>query len=359
MAATEKRILIYRLGSLGDTIMALPVFHQIRMSYPNAKITLLTNQPVADKAAPLESVLGKDYFFDTVLAYPVGTRNGALLLNLIKQIRALKIDTIIYLAGVRTYPTILKTKLVVLRDWFFFKAAGIRNMIGFPALPEDFFLIPDRLTGELEWEAKRLARRVKVLGSIALDDDRYWDLNLSPQENTEAALKLSTLNLSEQLIVASTGTKNEVNHWEEHNWLNLFKQLGKELTGCQLVMIGGPDEFEQAEKCIAAWGSKALNLCGQTSPRVSGAIIKFAQVFIGHDSGPMHLAAAVGKPCVAIFSARHLPRQWYPRGDLHTVIYHQTDCAGCGLDVCVIQKKKCILSIAPDEVKTAVMKILN
>nr|WP_294941970.1 glycosyltransferase family 9 protein [uncultured Mucilaginibacter sp.] len=357
--AAKKKILIYRLGSLGDTVMALPVFHQIRQAYPNADITLLTNNPVVSKAAPLTSVLGEGYFFDRVLAYPVGTRNALVLLKLLNQIRALQIDTLIYLAGVRTLRTLFKTKLVVFRDWCFFKCAGVKNTIGFPVILPDFELSADPATGNLEWEAKRLARRAKALGIINLDDDRYWDLKFTAEELETARKKLSAIAAGQPIIAASTGTKNQVNHWEAGNWHKMLRQLSQLLPGWTLVMIGGPDEFEQAGNCIEAWGGAAINLCGQTSPRVSGAVLKQAKAFIGHDSGPMHLAAAVGTPCTAIFSARHFPRQWYPRGSFNNIIYHKTDCAGCELDVCIAQQKKCILSITVDEVVNAVMEVLK
>jgi ADP-heptose:LPS heptosyltransferase len=73
----------------------------------------------------------------------------------------------------------------------------------------------------------------------------------------------------------------------------------------------------------------------------------------------MHLAGAVGTPCVAIFSARSLPGQWFPRGARNTMIYHQTECFGCGLEVCVQHSKKCLLSITVDEVMQAVGKHLS
>jgi heptosyltransferase-3 len=359
MGSPPKKIMIYRLGSLGDTVIALPAFHKIREAYPDADITLLTNNPVAAKAAPLESILGQGYFFDRVLAYPVGTRNAKVLLELIKQIRALQIDTVVYLAGVRILNTLLKTKLTVFRDWLFFKAAGIKNTIGFPQVLPDFILSVDELTGDLEWEAKRLARRVGALGPVPLDDEKYWDLRFTEQELVTAGEKLSMLAAGQPIIAASTGTKNQVNDWEEANWQSMLKQLGMLLPGWQLVMLGGPDEAGRADGCIAAWGGNGINLCGQTSPRVSGAVMKQAALFIGHDSGPMHMAAAVGTPCAAVFSARHHPRQWYPRGNGNKIIYHKTDCAGCCLDVCVTQHKKCILSITPNEVIGAAMDILK
>ena len=75
--------------------------------------------------------------------------------------------------------------------------------------------------------------------------------------------------------------------------------------------------------------------------------------------GPMHLSAAVGTPCVAIYSARNFLRQWTPRGDFNKILYHKTDCAGCGLELCIEQKKKCILSITVDEVQNSALQLLN
>jgi ADP-heptose:LPS heptosyltransferase len=73
----------------------------------------------------------------------------------------------------------------------------------------------------------------------------------------------------------------------------------------------------------------------------------------------MHLAACVGVPCVAVFSARNIPRQWLPRGNFNEILYHRTDCAGCGLEVCTAQKKKCLSAISVDEVACAVRCVLE
>jgi ADP-heptose:LPS heptosyltransferase len=73
----------------------------------------------------------------------------------------------------------------------------------------------------------------------------------------------------------------------------------------------------------------------------------------------MHLASAVGTPCVAIFSARNLPGQWFPARRGHRVIYHKTDCFGCMLETCVAERKRCILSITVDEVFDVVTQLLR
>jgi len=359
MTKSNKRVLIYRLGSLGDTVIALPAFNKIHETFSDADITLLTNHPVQAKAAPLESILGKGYFFRRVINYPIGTRNVFVLFKLIEEIRSLNIDTLIYLTSTRKLKTTFAAKIATLRDRWFFRVAGIKNQVGFPKTREDFEISVDPGTGLFEWEAKRLARRLSALGEIPLENKNYWDLHFTNEELHAADKTLSLCAPQKPIIAISTGTKRQSNDWEEYNWINLLKQLKLRLKNWQLIIIGAGEESDRANKCLNAWDGTGLNICGKTSPRVSGAILKSAKIFIGHDSGPMHLAACVGTPCVAIFSARNFPGQWYPRGDSNKIIYHQTNCAGCGLEVCTTQNKKCILSITVDEVMNAVLEILG
>jgi heptosyltransferase-3 len=349
----SKKILIYRLGSLGDTIMALPCFHLIKERYPQADITLLTNKPVANKAAPLEAVLGeKSYFFNRIIDYPVGTRNPLLLLLILLKIRALGIDTMVNLAAARTGESSR-------RDRRFFRLAGIKNMIGFPSA-EDFITDINPLTGLYDWEANRLTKRLEELGRIDLGDQRYWDLKLDENETGAARAALVSFPEDSRFIAISAGTKMQSKDWGIKNWQGLIKKLSLSLKDeWKLIMIGAAEEYALSETCLQGWEGESLNLCGKISPRVSAAVIARAALFIGHDSGPMHIAGCVGTPCIAVFAAISLPRQWFPRGERNHIIYHQTGCAGCMLQVCIEEQKKCILSITIDEVESAVLQRLN
>ena len=73
---------------------------------------------------------------------------------------------------------------------------------------------------------------------------------------------------------------------------------------------------------------------------------------------PTTFTAAVGTPCLAVFSGRNQPGIWFPHGKQHKVIYHKTECFGCELDVCVQHQKKCIRSISADEVFEAAAALL-
>jgi heptosyltransferase III len=95
------------------------------------------------------------------------------------------------------------------------------------------------------------------------------------------------------------------------------------------------------------------------SPRESAAVLSQAALFIGHDSGPMHLANAVGIPAIGIFSSRNLPGVWFPVGNERNVFYTDIECRGCQLEVCIERDKKCIRSIQPSQVVRRTQEILG
>jgi len=130
-------------------------------------------------------------------------------------------------------------------------------------------------------------------------------------------------------MTASIGAKADTKDWTDTNWTNLLKRLSSLYPSLGLVLLGSSDEQPRSDTLLGSWCGPKANLCGLASPRVSAAVIQRAKVFVGHDSGPMHLAGAVGTPSVAIFSARNPPGQWYPRGNHHTILYRKTFCFGC------------------------------
>ena len=344
-----RNILIYRLGSLGDTVVALPALHLVRRVFPEARLSLLTNKPVASKAAAMESVLGPDFFAE-VMDYPVGTRDPAKLFAVAKRIRAGNFDALVNLAAARG-------RWKALRDQLFFRLCGVRSTFGFPKEQSDFTvsLRPDSQL--YESESFRLLKRLRMLGRASLDDPVSWSLSLKQDELRKAEALIP--NPATPVLVACFGTKAQANDWEEENWTKLLEKLRSRLPAWRLLTIGSADEAALAARCGASWGQDLTNMCGKLAPRESAGLLQRAKLFLGHDSGPMHLASAVGTPCVAIFSARNPPGQWFPARSGHHCLYHKTDCFGCGLTTCIVEKKRCILSITVDEVFVAVMESLR
>jgi heptosyltransferase III len=193
---------------------------------------------------------------------------------------------------------------------------------------------------------------VKDLGSVDLNDRSNWDLKLTSQEREQAAAVLEAVQ-GRPLIVCGPGTKMQAKDWGAENWRDLMARLSERFSGYGLALVGAKEDREACEIAGAAWPGPVVNLCGELSPRGTAAVMTRAELFLGPDSGPMHFAAGAGVPCVIAFAARTKPGIWFPQGKGHRVIYHQVDCAGCNLETCVEQKKKCLTSITVEEMLTA------
>jgi heptosyltransferase-3 len=348
---SPQRILIYRLGSLGDTVLALPCFHRIRRAYPEALITVLTNAPVSGKAAALESILASTGLIDAVSPYPVGLRDARQLLALRTRLRGEKFDLAISLAAARGFGASL-------RDLLFFKACGIPKIVGIPFQRRDLVCVR-RSDGVLfESEAERLLRRLRPLLSSGADlDPSDDDLRLTEVERAEADRLLAGVGQAGPFIAASLGTKSPLNDWGNLRWTQLLEALSRTHPELGLVLLGSADEYERSQELLKAWGGPGENLCGKTSPRVSAAVLGKAALFVGHDSGPMHLAAAAGTRCVVIFSARCPPGQWFPLGAGHCLLYPQPFYDPNRLTDLAYQQQA-LASITVDEVLAAVQTTL-
>jgi ADP-heptose:LPS heptosyltransferase len=347
--SSVERVLIYRLGSLGDTVVALPCFHLIARAFPQAKRVLLSNFPIHAKAPASAAVLGGSGLVDSYMRYTVGTRNIGELFALAREIRRFRPDVLVYLMPVRP----LKN---VRRDRLFFRLAGVRRFIGLPEKDETKPLL-DTASGLYELESSRLARQVRALGDAKVADPESWNLRLSAAEHQTAADALSEL-AHKPLIVCGPGTKMQAKDWGAENWRALLDRLHSEYPQHGLALVGAKDDAEISDIAASQWNGPKVNLCGRLSPRETAAVLAQSRLFLGPDSGPMHLAASVGTPCVIAFSARGLPGVWFPVGQ-HQIIYHQVSCFGCGLETCTLEQRRCLSAITVEEMATAAGRVLN
>ena len=355
MQSEGKRVLVYRLGSLGDTVVALPALHLVARAFPQAERRMLTNFPVSVKAPAAAAILADNGLIRGYFRYPVRTRSALVLLRLWWSLWRWRPQVLVYLGPVRGVEA-------ARRDARFFRLCGIRRQIGVPLT--DAMQTHRRLAdGTLEPEPERLARNLAELGDAAVDSSGAWDLRLTKAEHARAKEVLQPAG-RRPLLAVSVGTKVQSKDWGWENWRALLARLGELYPEYALALMGAPEESRASEAAAEGWRlaagtSPVINLCGVLTPRESAACLARARLFLGHDSGPMHLAAAVGTTCVAIFAARNLPRVWFPHGAQHRVVYHAVDCMGCGLETCVVEGKKCLTGISVEEVAAEVRAVLG
>jgi heptosyltransferase-3 len=316
-------ILVYRLGSLGDTIVALPCFHAILKRFPEQPKIALTNFPVASVAAPLESILGPGGFIQGAISYPVGTRSLRQLLALRREIRSTGARTLVYLASTRG-------RLASIRDFVFFKLCGMRNVL---CLPLSADLLQNRVDdqGVIEREAERLARCVHPEFQVDVASPSSWDLRLTPAEWHRVAGFKETLE-SGHYFVVNMGGKAVEKDWGAAKWMELISRMRSMLAGHTLLVVGAREDRARGDQLIAAWGGEGRNLCGDLTPRETYGVMQGANFFIGHDSGPLHLAAAAQLRCVGLFGSFNEPKKWHPPGEGHVIIHEMRGIAAITVD---------------------------
>ena len=332
------------MGSIGDHLIALPVYRAIRAQHAESPLVLISNVPASGnpKLVGPAGILPPT-LFDDIRAYPAlsGWRNFG---QVIRLFRDLGLTHLYYLMPKRTQVQFIRDSLVL--PLLAGRIIGLNRAATEPVRPLG--------EGLYEHEADRLARAV----GLGQANRSVAALSLEPTE-TELARIRSHVGNARGTVVMSVGTKCEVKHWGADNWRQLTERLGS-LPGLEkLILVGSADEYQECEQIRTIWPRQAVNLCGQLSARESAALMAASELFIGHDSGPMHLAAAANVPLVAIFSSRAPRGMWFPLSARHRVHYTEIDCMGCGLERCVTRQKACIAAISVDEVFESCWSLLQ
>ena len=351
------RILIFRIGHLGDTVVALPALWAVREAFPDAHIALLSN---ADAKNPHyispDRVLPREGLIDEFISYPTNLGKAATMAataRLAARLRRARFDAVVYLMP-RS-----RSLAQIERDRRFFRLAGIDKIIGAEVLKntrlDETIPVP---TPTVESEASHLLQCLAAEGFV--DDAAFrTDMLLSADEIRsagrwfkEAVRGFQTRNA----FAVAPGSKWESKIWPEERFIEVVRRL---MTGCDAlpVIFGGAEDREKGERMIETWG-RGVNAAGELSVRESAALLRDCRLYLGNDTGTMHLAAAVGTPCVAIFAATDWIGKWTPFGDNNRVFRKRVECEGCHTPDC-FNNHKCLDLVTVDEVHAVCVEILN
>jgi ADP-heptose:LPS heptosyltransferase len=353
--ATANRILVYRPGQIGDTLIALPALWAIRNHFAFAHLCLLTDRHSHSNFVLASQVLPEG-LFDNWLTYPADQEGVSTKVfpALLREIRAGCFDTLVYLAPRN------RSRAQVWRDLSFFQIAGIRHILAARGVEP----LPRGENGSLPvvtHEADHLLDRLALSGLVVPPSgSRRIDLRLTDAETGRADYWLSAaigLNFSSKRLVAvGPGSKWPSKVWPEERYLELGERL-IERWGIYPIIFGGPEDRKLGERLIERWGTGA-NAAGELNVREAAAAMSRCILYVGNDTGTMHLAAAAGVPCVAIFAAVDWPGRWAPYGERHIVLRRAVACEGCRLRVCAEREMECLRRIEVADALAAVERQL-
>jgi len=199
---------------------------------------------------------------------------------------------------------------------------------------------------------------VRSLGIEPEKTDYVGLVRLSAEEEAEAGRLLEDHKLSGAgpLIALAPGESSPKPYkaWDADRFAEVAVRLVRH-EGARLLVVGSDRDRMLGDEIISATGRREGNAAGRTTPAQLAAVLGRCSLLIGIDSGPMHIAAAVGTPVVALFGPTD-PQRTGPMGERHEIVYHPQPCGPCMNPSCA--GRPCMSSITVDEVLSAAVRVL-
>jgi len=333
-----KRILVLRIGDIGDTICAVPAMVQIKANFPAAKITLLTATSGYGKIGANELVRGAE-FLDKLIIYSkeeIRTLKGKH--DLFRRVKNEKADLFIEL------PQDLTKFSAEIRNLIFAKLIGAKYAFGFTVSTLRIFKKLQSRHLTFDTEVRRLLKILKR-EKLKIDEARF-PLPISEIDQIAVNRFLAQTDKN-RLVAINPGAKSERNIWP----LERFAAVGRYLAGkrdISIMIIGGSKERESAEKLKNAIGEKSVNAAGKLEPLQTIELLKRCELLISNDTSAIHMAAAVGTPIIGIYAAWQLKGKWFPSSPENIILRKEPVCHTCYAEYC--GNKTCLNMIKTEEV---------
>ncbi len=328
-------ILVIKLRYIGDVLLTTPFLRVLRQGFPDAGVTMLVNPGTDD-------VLRYNPDVDEVLCLP---RTGMIhQVQFSRGLRARGFDCVVDLTDGD-------------RSAIISCVTGACLRIGFNH--------EDRLRGRLyshcvkaSYEAMHVidyhAMAFSPLGLPIQGGEPI--LPLSSKDYEQAHRMLETLSLDQkQWIMIHPAARYWFKAWPSDRFAALADVLYEK--GFQVVLVGSRNEQILETEILKAAQHPIASLLGKTSLLELAALMRHGRLFVGNDAGPMHIAAAVGCPVVALFGPSN-PAVWGPRGKDTKTIYKGLDCRECFHPGCFRGEQSCMKLITVEEVLDAAQEFL-
>lgn len=335
------RVLVFQIGLLGDLLVSLPALRYVKASLPDTCELHMLHSTGSDIEFDPIDLLENQGLVDKIIRYTKINNNPFMArINLIKQIRKEKYREVYsILPSKRTFSQLI-------RDRFFFRLCGIKKIRG--------FFLCDPLKGGAEVELRLL----RLCGGNSKDPTMQGYFRV-PMLSVDNARKTRVTNIigdciGRRIIAICPGSNMPSKLWN----LNNFRDLGEKLIseGFYLLVVGGLLEKDLGDRLVTDWGA-GTNVAGSLDFLESAEIMSKCSIVVTLDSGSMHLAAAMGVPCVALFSGRDIKGLWNPIGTSHEIIRKDVPCSGCMAFDCSVAGHPCMSMITVAEVLSKIKNI--
>ncbi len=320
LAQPPRKVVLVRASRIGDFVCATPAFRALRQALPDADMALVALPFVRDAVA-------RSHALDRFIEFPgfpgiaeqfFDARRAATFFDAMHEER---FDLAIQMhgSGVNSNPFTLMI--------------GARLTAGFVRPGDDGRLLDAAFPMPAgEWhEVRRLLAFTDFLGAPRAGERLEFPVW---SEDREAAAAL-VAGARPPLIGLHPGAREATKRWDVRRFAETGRLLAARSPGT-IVVLGGHDEADAAAAVAAAAGAQTFNLAGRSTLPVLGAVLERLSVLVTNDSGPAHVAYAVGTPTVTIFGGTEPARWGPPLSTAHAVLAHPVACRPCNGDRCPI-----------------------
>lgn len=355
MDLNHKRILVIKPSSLGDVIHALPLIHALKRRFPSSHVgwvlqrnlrSLLEADQHIDEIIPIEIPSTSEpsarigTYFDAFIA-TIGSMR-----SLRKKFRDDPYDVILDLHAS------LRSGLISIMN-----PRGFR--IGFANAKELNTFFQSRLVHDSPDKPHAVDKILGFADFLELTvDSADFELFIGASAINEARLFMDESGIDgvERIVYANPATRWATKFWNKRAWAELADRLINELNA-KVIFGGGPSEIDYVFEIVALMKQEPVIAAGRLTPIGAAALIKASDIYVGVDSGPMHIAAFVGTPVIAIFGPTD-PEKVGPYGPGNVVVrVENLSCLGCRKSVC--SDRRCLDQISADRMFEEVQKLMN
>jgi lipopolysaccharide heptosyltransferase I len=338
-------ILIIKPSSLGDVVQALPVLEVLHERFPSAQIDWLVNEEIAD-------ILSGNPFLRTVHLWDRASWRKPRLLpaamgrtaRLLRELRRARYDLILDLQG-------------LLRSSLMARLSGGREIVGFADARELAPLFYHRKVRAPVAAMHSVERYVLAVGGNP-SRGKQFPIVFSAREKQAAntLLARADYDINRPLVIFVVGARWATKQWPPENFAALAEKLAAS-DGAQVALIGSRSEAPLASRIASTCRCPMLDFSGKTTLKQLAYLFQRAKVVVGNDSGPTHIAAAVGTPVVALYGPTS-PVRTGPYGEQHAVLTSSLPCSPCFRRMCKLGTP-CMTDISVEAVYRACKPFLQ
>jgi lipopolysaccharide heptosyltransferase I len=343
-------ILIVKLSAIGDVVHTLPALNAIRKNYPDARIVWLveedTSALVKGHAALDRVLISKRKRWLKGFLGPSPWHHVKEMYRFLRELRDTKYDLIIDFQG------LLKSSVLI-------SLSRGRRKVGFGKGMEhqefSYLFLNERIPA-VDMDNHALLRGMMLLDAIGIPSgDIEYNLPVRAEDRELVDRLLLQHDIRNfKLLVAI----NPVAKWDTKLWANSsFAELADRLVrqyGAKVVFTGSQPDHIAIQDIISRMETEAANLAGKTTLMTLAALYEKTDFIVSTDTGPMHIAAALGKPVVGLFGPT-APWRTGPFGSVHQVIRAELECNPCFRRKC--DTVDCMAQIRVEQVLAGVQKL--